>query len=441
MTRPSTIVVANPWTPFGLSDDPFFQQPLQPTDDEHAQRPMSLFVGREDDISLLASQIVGSSSSRAIVEGPAGVGKTSFVNRLKTVLSDHKVLTHVQPVRVVPRMTPRVFQGEVIKVLIAINRTINATQGTAGKVKEAAKAEASLGEADKYWRRVSRITEGEDSTSGGISTAIIGMQRERIRIPAELEGLTLFDEINEGFRHLAKSGYRVLIHVNNLENLSREDAVAAAGLIQDVRDTFFADHSHWLFVGTTGIEEQVFRGTPQVDGIIPFTVTLGALLPSEVAELLERRYRHLQLGTLRTRPIPVDVAADLYERYQGNLRDFLRLLSNAVQHHARKEPGVPLSVADVVAEMAPLMRPAKIVKRIGELDASYLEKTLRGTGPYPEFRVTEVVQRNPPITQAGASKLVRRLVDAGVIAARRKEGASIYYGLTHGDLTIALGLM
>lgn len=87
------------------------------------------------------------------------------------------------------------------------------------------------------------------------------------------------------------------------------------------------------------------------------------------------------------------------------------------------------------------MRSAKIVKRIGELDTRYLEKTLREAGAYPEFRVTEVAQRNPPITQAGASKLVRRLVDAGVIAERRKEGASTYYGLTHGDLTIALGLM
>jgi hypothetical protein len=52
-----------------------------------------------------------------------------------------------------------------------------------------------------------------------------------------------------------------------------------------------------------------------------------------------------------------------------------------------------------------------------------------------------VVQRNQPITQAGASKLVRRLANAGVIAERRKEGPSTYYGLTHGDLTIALGLM
>ena len=441
MSHPPTIVVANPWTPFGLSDDPFFQQPLEPTEDEHARRPMSLFVGRENDISLLASQIVGSSSSRATIEGPPGIGKTSFVNRLKTILTDHKVLTHVQPVRVVPRMTPRAFQGEVLKVLIAVHRALAAEAGTAAKVKGAAKAEASLGETEKYWRRVGRITEGEDSTSGGISTAIVGVQRERTRIAPELENITLFDEINEGFRHLSKRGYRILIHVNNLENLSREDAVAAAGLIQDVRDTFFADHSHWLFVGTTGIEEQVFRGTPQVDGIIPFTVTLGALSPSEVAELLERRYRHLQLGSQRPRPIPIDVAAELYQRYQGNLRDFLRLLSNAAQHHAQKAPGVPLSVADVVSIMAPLMRPQKLIKRIGELDTSYLEKTLRGAGADPAFRVTEVVQRNQPLTQAGASKLVRRLVDSGVIAERRKEGPSTYYGLTHGDLTIALGLM
>jgi hypothetical protein len=170
-------------------------------------------------------------------------------------------------------------------------------------------------------------------------------------------------------------------------------------LTQDLRDTFFADHSHWLFVGTTGVEEQIFRRTQQVDGIIPFTISLGALSADEVAELLERRYQHLQMGHLRPRPISGDVAAALYERYEGNLRDFLRLLRNAVQRHARKVPGVALRAADVITEMAPLLRAEKLEKRVGKTDTAYLEMTPQGMGGMPQFRVKDVADRNA-ITQA-----------------------------------------
>ena len=49
---------------------------------------------------LAANQVLGSASSRAIVQGEYGVGKTSFTNRLKTALAEHGVLTHARPVRV-----------------------------------------------------------------------------------------------------------------------------------------------------------------------------------------------------------------------------------------------------------------------------------------------------------------------------------------------------
>ncbi len=78
--RGAVSVIANPWTPYGLGDDPFFQDPLAPTDDP--TRPISLFVGRAAEVQLLGGQAVGSLSSRAVVQGGAGVGKTSVVNRL-----------------------------------------------------------------------------------------------------------------------------------------------------------------------------------------------------------------------------------------------------------------------------------------------------------------------------------------------------------------------
>src|SRR5690349_12987100 len=114
--------ISSPWTPYGLSDDPFFQAPLSPSSE--AVRPITLFVGREAEIQLLGGQVVGTSSSRGIVEGLPGVGKTSFVNRLKVALAERGVLTHEQPLRAIPGMGARQFVAEVLRILLQIRATL-----------------------------------------------------------------------------------------------------------------------------------------------------------------------------------------------------------------------------------------------------------------------------------------------------------------------------
>lgn len=448
----STLVIANPWTPYGLGDDPFFQAPLAPTED--AARPISLFVGREREMQLLGGQIVGSASSRAVVQGPAGVGKTSFVNRLKVALAEHAdtpVLTHEQPVRVVPGMTPRQFCAEVLRVLLQIQAT-TAAAGAPGQPRRSGRAAATAIAAGlradvapddpaAFWRRVGRIVEGEDSVAGGVTLGPVGAQRARTRIPAEVADLSLADDVARAIRLLAGDGprrRRLLLHVNNLENLSRKDARYAAGLFQDVRDLLLAEHGHWLFVGAGELEQTVFRTAAQLGGIVPFAVTLGPLAPDEVAELLERRYAHLRRGRTFTAPVAPDVAAAIYRRYRGDLRDFLRLLSRAVQHQALTAPGQPADAESLIRSMAPLYWP-DLVRQLGQADAEHLAAILGRESYDAEFRVADAAARTG-MTQASASKLVQRLLATGIIEQTRTAGKNVYYRLASGDATVALRL-
>ena len=438
----SKIEISSPWAPYGLSDDPYFQQPIEPDADPDATRPISLFVGRDEEIRLLGGQVVGSSSSRAVVQGTAGVGKTSFVNRLKVALAEHDVLTHAEPVRVTPGTTPRRFVAAVLKVLNQMRASLAASGegGTLARAAGKAKRAAALGDEATFWQRIGRIVDGEDSLAGGISVVAFGAQQQRIRIPAEVQEMSLHEDLTQAVAYLTGRGARrVLIHVDNLENLSRDDAKAAAGLMQDVRDALLVEHSHWLFVGTTGIEDQVFRATPQVSGIIPFAVTLGSLEPAEVAELLERRYRHLQRGVRLVPPVAPEVAAVLYARYNGHLRDFLRLLSGAVQRQAGIAPGVPLGAEDVISLMQSRYYQDVLVKRIGEGDAEHLRAVLVGKPHDAEFRTADVKQATG-LSHPGAAKLIRRLVEAGVVAQTRERANSTYYRVISGDATVALGL-
>lgn len=434
--------IGSVWSPFGLRDDPFFQQPLQPREDEWADRPITLFVGRDEELGRVGRQVVSSSSSRAIIQGDAGIGKTTFINRVKSEVVKHGVLTHADPVRVVRGMTPRHFLAEVLKTLLQIRATLATAESTGllTRAKDFLSRESGATTEDRFWTRVGRIVEGEDSTAVGLTAAVVGAQRERVRIPGEVGDVSLHSEVLQALDYLTEaSGRRVLIHVNNMENLSREDAASAAGLMQDLRNTFLESSAHWLFVGTTGIEDAIFRASDQVSGIIPFAITLGPLSADDVGALLELRYRHFQKGQRLIPPVSTEVAKALYARYEGHLRQFLSLLSNAAQRHAGHAPGIPLGAQDVLGTMATTLF-EQLCRKIERQDAEYLRNAVRGMPFDAEFRVKEVHGANA-MSQPAASKLVARLAAAGVIAHVRDAGTSTYYRVAHGDHTVALQMV
>jgi hypothetical protein len=177
---------------------------------------------------------------------------------------------------------------------------------------------------------------------------------------------------------------------------------------------------------------------PSRDAMAPRPLT--PLRPDEVAELLVRRYRHLHspTSTLVYPVAPYD-GAELYRRYRGHLRDFLSLLSKAVQRHSIAHPGTTVSADDVVATMAPMFREQKFTGLIGETDLEHLARTLQGKHYDTEFQVNDVQQANA-MPRTAASKLVQHLLRTGAIEKSRKLGQSVCYRVTDGDLTVALGL-
>ncbi len=433
-------LISSPWTPFGLSDDPFFQAALDPGDSSRATHPISLFVGRTAELRLIGSQVVGASSSRAILTGGPGVGKTSLVNRLKASLAAQGVLTHTAPVRVVSGMTPRHFEAEVLRVLLQMRAGEQAATPPAAQSSVTSSRASAPADDDAFWRRVGRLILGEDSVAGGVSLGGFGAQSQAVRIPAEVQHTTLTTEVTEAFRRLSRNGTRrLLLHVNNLENLSGAAVQAAASLMQQVRDTLLADFAHWVFVGATGIERSVFGGASQVSSIIPLTVHLPPLTPNEVGDLLTRRYAHLRSGLRFTPPVDPTVAAALYERFHGDLRGFLNLLALAVQQHAISAPGRTVGAGEIIALVAARYRASVVPHRLSAEDFTHLMRVVGGQPWSTEFRVADVAARAAgALTQAGASKAVKRLLLSGVIAEQRRDGRSVYYRVVDGAVSVAL---
>jgi len=162
------------WTSYGLASNPFFQEELR--SEPSALYPIALHVGREEELRLAMRQLGGSPSTRVIVEGAPGVGKTSFVNKLKSDMSQAGLITHTDPVRIITDTTVLSFVADVLRVLLRMRS-------------------ATALPADAFWTRTARLVEGEDTMAGGVTLGPIGMSFQGGRVPAEAPLGTLYEVV------------------------------------------------------------------------------------------------------------------------------------------------------------------------------------------------------------------------------------------------------
>ena len=82
------------------------------------------------------------------------------------------------------------------------------------------------------------------------------------------------------------AAHAILVHFNNLENLTEANAERAAALLRDIRDLcFMVDGFHWLIVGTEDAVRTVIDAQPQLATIFSTPPALAPLSQEEVLEL------------------------------------------------------------------------------------------------------------------------------------------------------------
>lgn len=190
-------------------------------------------------------------------------------------------------------------------------------------------------------------------------------------------------------------------------------------------------------MGATGIDEAIFRAHAQVSGIFPQALALDALPPAAVERLIELRYKHLKIrGQNLTPPIEPGQAARLYALYQGDLRNFLRLLTEAAKGLLGVQGVRPMGEAEV-RRFGAAEYERKLRERLGGDDFGHLARILADHAD-AEVRVTEAA-RSTRMSQGAASKLVQRLESKRALHQTRTAGKSRYYR-PFGDVLIALGV-
>lgn len=192
------------WALYGFKESPFFQETLAPGSHYHT----ALFVGRERETEAILRGLGGSVSSRQVIHGDPGVGKTTLAQHIKDVVAAEGYLVRWKPVSLIAGEEAGVL---VIDVLASVHEAVLAG------FPEAAKAEPM--EDARGLVRAFRLSE----VSGGVSVMGSGIQAQRqTKYVQPVAGgvlseawRILLDIIQLARREHGIEG--VIVHLNNLK--------------------------------------------------------------------------------------------------------------------------------------------------------------------------------------------------------------------------------
>lgn len=405
--------IPNLWHMLNLESSPFFQDRLALKSDP--AHPIELFVGRSHEAALLLRTIEGSDGSRQAIPGAVGRGKTTLAQYVKSELAKSRYVAAEEPVSIGSADTP---SDLLIRILSSVYQTVLANGDSMTAEREPMKVARQL-------LRAFRIKEGSVSIGlpGGASIGG-GISNSFVTGPAALAVLApdLLRQIAQVAKeHLGAKG--IIIHLNNLENLSEVDAERAARIVRDLRDTvLMVPGIHYLLVGTDDAVRSIIQSQPQLRSVFHVLPPLAPLSNDEILELLERRYAHLRRDPNRPvhPPATKDAVLEVYSLFRGDLRGTFAALEQAAVRLigvAGESPTDPMDT-DAVRSVLRSVYANEIEAAVGGTDFDFLQRLAQTFAERP-FTQGEV-ESKIGIPLATVSDAFGRLVPQGFILALGK---------------------
>lgn len=273
------------WNYLGFSNDLFFVDPLQTTDDD-----FKLFVGREQDSKRYLLDLFTGQRGLKIVTGDIGVGKTSFVNICQFRSYKNlppadwkfelpKILPCFKKIQILAGDTPQALYPRLILVLcesIAEDCASNNKQ-----IPDVVQDFLDL------FLNVKRNTGGSGI---GVSTPILGVDSGKGTFDwnnqLELTGRFHLARLLDSVRELGYGGVSILL--NNLDILDRDSLISFMNFSRD--ELFDLPGFYWTLIGRRGIQSVIDTRAPRVgDYISGSELVLEPFGYDELNDILNRR--------------------------------------------------------------------------------------------------------------------------------------------------------
>ena len=285
------------------------------------------FVGREEETRRLRSIIYGNNSSRILVSGDVGVGKTTFVNYMRALASQDNFFTTLKEIAVQPEWSGADF---ILNTLSALYYTIKLRNDI----------DPSLIDKDLFRKLelLVDIVENKDKNFS-LNLGVLGGgygKTTSMNLPStNIHSLQIFFE--QIVREIKKNSYKgIILHYNNLEILEANELYT---LFQSIRDFIQSKDVHFIFIGDLAVP-RIISQIRRVNSIMSDTpIIMGNLTIKEIKQLLDTRIKLLSSPYLALiKPYEEEVVSRLYELYDGNLRYILNSLSVVFQELIKDNP-------------------------------------------------------------------------------------------------------
>lgn len=241
---------------------------------------------------------------------------------------------------------------------------------------------------------------------------------------------------------LGQGAAGVLLHLNNLENLSEADVRRAADLLRSIRDPMLLlDGLHLVVVGTTDAVRTVMQTHTQVRSVFSDPVVLEPLELSKVRQLLENRYQALQLdpATPWRSPVEEAVVERLYGLFRGDLRGMLKALEDGITALLGLTPPggevAPVGIEDLLL----VLRQRNQRELQDQLGETAWERLAAWGEVNPDSVQTQAdLVELWTIKQPSVSQTLQQLIEAGAVEALPRRGRDAIQYLLTGTARLAV---
>ena len=426
------MALPNLWGLYNLRSSPFFQATLRA---DSPATPLRLFVGRQRERQLLLTTIGSSASSRQAVAGRPGIGKTTLV---QTVKADAQAEGYWSSDEIIP-INARGADAEAASENLLGQLLSGVYDAVLANHPSAAGPEV---QAAQQLVRSIRLR-GGGFTVSAFGLVVGGSQSESVATPP---GALLLDGprvLRDLLRYAIGQGARgIVLHLNNLENLSEADASRAADLLRGIRDqALLHDGLHLIVVGTTDAVRTVVQSHTQIRSVFSNPQVLEPLALGDVEQLLANRYEALQLDPAKPWRSPVEAAVvqRLYELFRGDLRGMLKALEDGIT--------ALLGLTSAGADVAPVgledllltLRQRNQLELQEQLGDTAWERLLAWAGVdsasiQTQAQLVELWQ----VKQPSVSQTLQQLIEAGAVEALPRLGREAIQYLMTGTARLAL---
>ena len=416
------MALPNLWGLYNLRSSPYFQATLR-SDTEAT--PLGLFVGRERERQLLLTTIGSTRSSRQAVAGRPGIGKTTLVQAVKADAREAGFWTSSEIMSLGSEGSSEDLLGRLLHG--AYDAVLASFPAASGPAVEAAQ----------------QLVRSFRLRGGGFSASAFGFgaggtQTEGVSTPPSalvLDGPRMLRDLLAYAQAHGAQG--LVLHLNNLENLSEADADRAADLLRSIRDqALLLDGLHLIVVGTTDAVRTVVQTHTQIRSVFSDPQVLQPLELEDVQKLLANRYAALQLGPEQPWRTPVEdaVVERLYLLFRGDLRGMLKALENGMTAllgltaPAASDGTAPVGMDDLLL----VLRQRNQQELKDQLGPTAWERLLAWGNRDPEAcEIQTALKTLWGVSQSAVSQTLQQLTASGAVEALPRKGRDpIQYMLT-----------